>query len=743
MSQPVFAPPDVDYVFNRPEDCGVLFKDMMEKYVPLPNSEQAQVISGLAEPGFSAVYRNKFTNQLKKVLAPGLDTYFRMWENAVSNFPDSKALAWRPYDYKTGTSAPEYEASTFREVDEKVKAFGAGLLHVLQHSPFQIAGCESHEKINSHAKNHRVYSEHDVSFVATFFLGNRAEWVIADLACVSYAITNTVLYDTLGKNTSQYILKLTESPVVVAAYSHLEQLISLKKEHSEDLALLITLVSMDPLNCESEAAGREMVRKAREVNIELFDMEQVVGVGRLFPQETLPPNPESLYTISFTSGTTGAAPKGVMLTHITAALGITFMATNGPGIADDVELIFLPLAHIYERQSLAKTLLKGGMCGFPQLNGSPLTLIDDLKALKPKHICNVPRVYTKLEAAIKNATIQLDLAIKRSLFAKVVDTKDKLQSLNESVRNGHWFYDNFVLPKVRKQVGFDNMIFCGTGLAPISPLTVKFIKAALNVGMGQGYGLTELFAGFCISQLYEKNPGSCGATGITTDVRVRDLPEMGYRINDPRGPSGELLIRGPQTFTAYYKNREETEKSIKDGWFYTGDVARIDPYTGKLYIIDRVKNFFKLAQGEYVTPEKVENAYLSSNLLLTQAFVHGDSLRNHLVAVLGVDRAGITDFLAYECKEPKVDLQLEEAILNKINKTENRIRLLKKLNSMVSGLSGFELIHNVYVEFEPLKLEREVITPTVKIRRPMAAKFFAEQIKNMYDEPSLISKSKI
>lgn len=743
MTQPIYAPPDADYVFNRPEESGVPFKDLITDYTPLLNVHEARALPGLVEPGFSSVYRNKATKQLKRMICPGLDTYHNLWKNAVANFPEKKAFASRPYDYQTGTSAPRYESITFREANEKIMSFGAGLLHVLQHSPFKIEGCEPHEKIDTHAERYRNYNSDDISFIVTLFLGNREEWVVADMACTCYGITDTVLYDTLGANASQYILSITQSPVVVAAYDHVELLISLKEENSQDLSTLITIVSMDPLDCDSTASGRELVYRARRANIELLDMNQVMGIGHLFPRETLPPSPESLYTISFTSGTTGSSPKGVMLTQSTAALGITFISTNSPAIEDDVEIVFLPLAHIYERQSMAQTLFKGGMCGFPQLKGTPLTLLEDLKLLKPKHMSNVPRVYTKLEAALKNATILLDLAIKRGLFSKIIDTKSKLQSAYDGSKGEHWFYDNVILPKVRKQVGFDNMLYCATGLAPIAPLTLKFMKAALNIGMGQGYGLTELFAGFCFTLPFEMNPGSCGAPGVTTDIRVRELPELGYRINDPRGPSGELLIRGPQVFSSYYKNEEETKNSIKDGWFYTGDVARIDPANGQLYIIDRVKNFFKLAQGEYVTPEKVENVYLSSNSLLTQAFVHGDSLRHHLVAVLGVDPVGIVEFLTHKCNVPKAHLQLDDAILHEINKTENRIKLLKELNSKVSGLSGFELIHNVYVEFEPLKLERDVITPTVKIRRPIASRFFAEQIKNMYDEPSLISKAKM
>lgn len=97
-------------------------------------------------------------------------------------------------------------------------------------------------------------------------------------------------------------------------------------------------------------------------------------------------------------------------------------------------------------------------------------------------------------------------------------------------------------------------------------------------------------------------------------------------------------------FSHYYKNEEETTKSFdSEGWFSTGDVAQFTE-EGWVIIFDRVKNFFKLSQGEYVTPEKIENLYLSSNSILSQAFVHGNSTESYLVGIIGVDPVGIVDF---------------------------------------------------------------------------------------------------
>lgn len=743
MTVSVLAAPDSDYVFKSPEETGVSSLELFEKHLPLPKNDYAAAVPGLQEPGYSPVYQNLATKKIKKALLPELSTYHGLWKNAAKCFADRPALASRPYDYKTATSEPRYETVSFAEVEIQKRELGSGILFLLRNNPFKNPELEAHRKIDTHEAEYPNFNKDNLSYVVTLFLGNRKEWVLADLACTAFSITNTVLYDTLGPSASEYILELTESPMVICSYAHLDTILSLKKKHPEKLKTLISVICMDPLDCVSPGEGLLLVSKARAVGIELCDYNQALGIGRLFPHEELPPTPRTVYTISFTSGTTGSAPKGVVLTQENAASGVAFIACCAPSVKNDSEMAFLPLAHIFERQALAFNLSRGGVSGFPQINGTPLTLVEDMKLFKPKHMANVPRVYTKFESAIKNATLNLDLALKRALFAKIFATKAEMQAAAEDATGHHWLYDRVFLPKVRQALGFDNMEYVITGLAPISPSTVKFMKAALGIGFSQGYGLTELFAGFSFSGSFEKNPGSCGAPGVCSSIRVRELPSLGYNLDDPRGPSGELEIAGPQIFTHYYKNPEETAKVLHDGWFATGDVARIDPTNGRLYIIDRVKNFFKLAQGEYVTPEKVENAYLSSNPILTQSFVHGDSLRHFLVAVVGVDPEKIVLFLTHHCGVAKGSLTNEKAILEEINKNDNRVRLLQELNKNVKGLQGFELIHNLYVEFEPLRLERDVITPTVKIRRPIAAKYFGQQIDSMYEEQSLISKQKL
>lgn len=311
---------------------------------------------------------------------------------------------------------------------------------------------------------------------------------------------------------------------------------------------------------------------------------------------------------------------------------------------------------------------------------------------------------------------------------------------NEHTNPSFLVYDR-ILGLLKKKIGFDNVITMTTGSAPIAPETIKFLKAAVNVGFAQGYGLSESFAGVMASSKYETESTSCGAISVTTEMKIRDIPEMGYSAHDKEGARGELLLRGPQIFKEYYKNPEETAKAVdEDGWFYTGDVACIDS-EGKVKIIDRVKNFFKLAQGEYVSPEKIEGLYLSQFPYIAQLFVHGDSLQTFLVGVVGLDPTTIGTYIKKRFKDEIVN---QADIIEFFKSPRNRKVLLDDMNKSIGKhLQGFEKLHNIDISFEPLTVERNVITPTMKIRRPIAANYFKQEIENMYNEGSLIRNNNL
>lgn len=712
--------------------------DQIKNSIPMDSNrfKDAVALPNSKKPGFSAVYRNKAAKDgLINLPHPALTTLYETYETSATVNANRNAIGVRRKQ-PDGLFGP-YEWETYGQISERKRNFGSGLFHSLKNNRFKTQS-PAHLKIDNH---HEIAAKDEMSFIVTLFSHNRKEWLITDLASVNYSITNTCLYDTLGPETSHYILALTESPVVVCSGDKIERLINIKRDHPEDMENLIALVSMDPL---APAEYSDLKRKAEAQNIELSQFSEIEELGKRNRIADIPPSPLTVYTISFTSGTT-SNPKGVVLTNRNAVSALTFcLSTVKTRALNPRGYCFLPLAHIFERMSSQASLMMGAETGMPQ-SPSPLTLLDDVLQLRPMSLNLVPRVLTKLEAALKAQTIRNEeKPMLQRLFTNAINTKMERQASEDGADGRHLLYDRLI-GILRKKIGFENVYNIATGSAPISPETVKFLKAALNTGVSQGYGLTESFAGISSSLQYEATPGSCGPICVTTEMKLKDLPEMGYTADDDIGPRGELLLRGPQIFKEYYKNPEETRKAIdEEGWFHTGDVARVNPANGRLYIIDRVKNFFKLAQGEYITPEKIENTYLSCYPLTTAFFAHGDSYKTFLVGIVGVDPASIRPWLVSRFGYKEADLQDIPHLVEILNRREVKTRFLTEANTSVSKLlHGLEKLHNIEIGVDPLKVEDGVVTPTYKIKRANCTTFFKERLEKLYEEGSLIKNEKL
>lgn len=199
----------------------------------------------------------------------------------------------------------------------------------------------------------------------------------------------------------------------------------------------------------------------------------------------------------------------------------------------------------------------------------------------------------------------------------------------------------------------------------------------------------------------------------TSELCLADVPDMEYYSTDKPYPRGELLIRGPTVTTGYYKNDAETQKSFtEDGWFRTGDVCSVDEM-GRFKIIDRKKNVLKLAQGEYISPERIENVYLGNCPYLGQAYVHGDSSKAALVAIFGIQPDLFAPFLSKVLGKPcdATDIKGLEAAAQQ---PKVRAAVLKELGKVgkKSKFNSYENVRAVRLMADPFTIENELLTPT-------------------------------
>ncbi|RCK57698.1 Long-chain-fatty-acid--CoA ligase 2 [Candida viswanathii] len=712
----------------------------------------------VTNPKYSAIFRNAaHLDRMVQNVHPDLNTHYKLFNNAAEMYRDRPCLGKRPYNYTTHQLDDYFLHWTYGEVFTKKNNIGAGFIRALLENPFLDVTLESHRKIVNHLRDWPTFGinksprenlnyeiEKNCSFILTIFAVNRAEWILTDLACSSYAITNTALYDTLGPDVSQYILNLTESPIVVCTHDKIQVLLNLKRKYPEQTKNLISIVSMDPIDLVTQGT----IEQAYELGVTIQGLNQIEKIGVLNPIQQLETGTEALFTISFTSGTTGSKPKGVMISQGGAAAYVTWGLSCCPQAKPgDKAYIFLPLTHLYERETCAFAYSSGYYLGFPQINlgkkkVNPFeNMLNDLRIFKPTYMSMVPRLLTRLEALIKSKIKELPQADQDRVNG-IIEIKIREQSKADGAKGFDATLDNDPTYKsLAKFVGYENMRWVQTASAPIAPTTLVYLKASLNIGARQQYGLTESGAAITSTGEYEASPGGCGVVLPTGQCRLYSVSEMGYSLDKLEG---EVLLQGPQMFKGYYYNYEETENAVtEDGWFHSGDIARVDPATGRLDIIDRVKHFFKLAQGEYISPERIENRYLSSNPDICQLWVHGDSKEHYLIGIVGVEYEKGLKFINEEFGYNKIDMQPDD-LLDILNSAEVKARFLSKLNRLVKDkLNGFEILHNIFIEFEPLTVQREVVTPTFKIRRPICRKFFKAQLDAMYAEGSLISAAKL
>jgi long-chain acyl-CoA synthetase len=525
---------------------------------------------------------------------------------------------------------------------------------------------------------------------------------------MSQGLFTVSLYDTLGPDATEYIINHASLACVVTSLNHVTALLKLKPR----LPTLKIIVALDPLSAgelPGESKGELLNSLAAELGVSIHYIKDVEALGENHPIPYNPPKPEDITTINYTSGTTGP-PKGVVLTHRnTVAATCASLIVIG-GDPKQTLCSFLPLAHIYQRLGEHGALGSGAAIGY--FHGNIQELVDDMKLLRPTIFAGVPRLYNRFGNVIRQNTVEQP-GVKGALSRHVVSTKMAALKDKHNPTNKHALWDRVWGKKVAAAVGLDRAKVVVSGSAPLEPNLQQFLRVCFSNNFTQGYGLTETYAISLVQLEGDFTAGNCGGVAPTSECCLLDVPDMEYLSTDKPHPRGELLVRSSTMFREYFKNPEETAKAIdSEGWFHTGDICSVDEL-GRFKIIDRRKNVLKLAQGEYISPERLENVYLANCPWLATAYVHGDSHQAFLVGIFGVTPDTFAAFASKVLNE-KID-ETNPAAMERAMKDKRVERAaLKELDKVgrKNKFNSYERVRAIRLFLDPFTVENELLTPT-------------------------------
>lgn len=621
---------------------------------------------------------------------------YEMFLQGLKVGTSNKCLGYRPF----GTDKP-YKWNTYEEVHGEIVALSQAIRTTL--------GVQTGARVGIIGKN-------------------SPNWTRVQYASSAAGAVLVPLYPSLGADAVEYICGHAEPTVVFVSEENLASILAIW-DRLTSVACLVVFGRAGAGELEDQAAFDAAVAAHGADKVRSFG--DVLSDGKGMGSELdYTPAVDDLFIIMYTSGTTGR-PKGVMLQNkafvAAVAAGRLFndhwITPFGPA---DIYFSFLPLAHILAQQQEAMYLSSGTGIGY--YSGDIKLLVSDLDALKPTLFAGVPRVYARFEEKIRGGLEEAS-KMKKKLFDYAFQTQ------LHNVRSGlprSWFWDFLVFNKIKAKV-FPELRMAVTGGAPMSADTNDFLKVCLNVPLVQGYGLTETTAGVLCCAPLQSESGTCGGLMPKTELKLVDVPDMDYLTTDKPRPRGEVYIRGESVMLGYFKNPEETEKAfpIGDGWFATGDIGTWND-DGTLVLIDRRKNLFKLAQGEYVAPDNLEQEYAKAKFV-SQIFVYGNSLEATLVAVVVPNKQ-----LAVEWGEKNRKLSNIEDIVKVPAFKKEILTQLEELR-VSCKFHKYEGIRDVYIEGTGLNelsqgfhVENDLMTPTFKLKRPQLKNKYKDRLEELY-----------
>jgi len=532
---------------------------------------------------------------------------------------------------------------------------------------------------------------------------NRPEWVATDLAVAKLGAVLVPIYHTLGSDAIRYMLNdakvthlIVESPELFANVTRI----------LPELPPLKDVVTVFGHESQSRA-GKQLLSfdELRHAGAEALKRDPKLGAAH-------ESNPDDLFTIVYTSGTTGE-PKGAMLTHRNL---LSNVATAIPlfGIHEnDVLVSFLPLCHLFERTcGYYCVMMAGGSIAYAE---SLSTIREDVQLVRPTMMIVVPRVLEKVYNGVREK-LEAGSALSRVLMISTLRTYSRMAQRRAAgkpvslwLRLKHRALGLLVVRKLKKLGGGRLRLLVSGG----APLDRRLARTIRNLGFNliEGYGLTETSPIVCAALPGHERVGTVGRPFKDVEVRI--------------GPDDEILVRGPNVMKGYLNKPKETAEVIDaGGWFHTGDQGKFDP-EGNLVITGRIKEIIVTAYGKNVAPVAVEQAIAQSKYV-EQVMVIGDK-RPFLAALVVPSPLALEAF----AREKGIAFKTYADVLGHPD-------VLKLYEAEVAkGLTGFAKYEQVYrfrLVPEPFTVENGLLTPSVKMKRPQIGAAYRAEVDAMYAE---------
>lgn len=524
---------------------------------------------------------------------------------------------------------------------------------------------------------------------------NRTEWNVMDMGILQLGALNVPIYPQISEEEYSYVLQHSEA---VFCFVSDEEVYEKVKNIRHKIPTLKEVYTFDEI---LGAKNWKEILDLGESSENQIEVEKIKNSIR----------EEDLATLIYTSGTTGK-PKGVMLSHKNIVSNVLNSSCRLPlEKGNATAMSFLPVCHVYERMLHYLYQYNGVNIYFAE---SLDKISDNLKEAKPHVMTAVPRLMEKVYNNIIAKGAELN-GLKKSLFFWAVDVGLKYEPYGQ---NGWWYEQKLklarklIFSKWKEALG-GNLQVIASGSAALQPRLSRVFNAA-NLGLMEGYGLTETSPVISVNDMRDG--------GFKIGTVGKPIPETEVKIAE----DGEILIKGPQVMVGYYKDPQQTAEVLKNGYFHTGDIGKLDE-DGFLKITDRKKEIFKTSGGKYIAPQLLENAIKQSRFV-EQVMVIGEGEKMP-AAFIQPDFVFLKEW-AKRKNLPEMkneELIREEKVLHRISK---EVDFYNQKFGKWEKIKRFELTPEIWT------VENGLLTPTLKLKRKEIKERYIELYKKIYESES-------